>query len=111
MRIGEAHYFPYQNWVDIDMLSAGHNSSPIKTGMTVSNGIVMCFIMTLASLIIMVLPEPGYYADGRFGIRIENIVLAREAKTPNNFGEKGYIGFEHVTMVKASNTLFCEFGF
>jgi hypothetical protein len=42
--------------------------------------------------------EPGYYADGRFGIRIENIVLVRDVKTPNNFGDKGYLGFEHVTM-------------
>ncbi|RDB30249.1 putative Xaa-Pro aminopeptidase P [Hypsizygus marmoreus] len=55
------------------------NSSPLKAGMTVSN-------------------EPGYYADGRFGIRIENIVLVREVKTPNNFGDKGYLGFEHVTL-------------
>jgi Xaa-Pro aminopeptidase len=42
--------------------------------------------------------EPGYYADGRFGIRIENIVLVKEVKTPNNFGDKGYLGFENVTM-------------
>lgn len=42
--------------------------------------------------------EPGYYADGQFGIRIENIVLVKEAKTPNNFGNKGYLGFENVTM-------------
>ncbi|KAF8970449.1 Creatinase/aminopeptidase [Flammula alnicola] len=55
------------------------NNSPLKAGMTVSN-------------------EPGYYADGRFGIRIENIVLVREAKTPNNFGDKGYLGFENVTL-------------
>lgn len=56
-----------------------YNSSPLKPGMTVSN-------------------EPGYYADGRYGIRLENIVLVREAKTPNNFGDKGYLGFEHVTL-------------
>jgi len=55
------------------------NSAALKAGMTVSN-------------------EPGYYADGRFGIRIENVVLVREVKTPNNFGEKGYLGFENVTM-------------
>ncbi|KAF4580429.1 hypothetical protein EYR40_003145 [Pleurotus pulmonarius] len=42
--------------------------------------------------------EPGYYADGKFGIRLENIVLVRKADTPNNFGDKGYLGFEHVTM-------------
>jgi Xaa-Pro aminopeptidase len=58
----------------------GYNASALKAGMTVSN-------------------EPGYYADGRFGIRIENIVLVRDVKTPNNFGEKGYLGFEHITML------------
>jgi len=42
--------------------------------------------------------EPGYYKDGKYGIRLENVVLIREAKTPNNFGDKGYLGFEHVTM-------------
>ncbi|KAF7291982.1 putative Xaa-Pro aminopeptidase P [Mycena indigotica] len=56
-----------------------YNSTPLKAGMTVSN-------------------EPGYYADGRFGIRIENIVLVRKVETPNNFGDKGFLGFEHVTM-------------
>jgi Xaa-Pro aminopeptidase len=42
--------------------------------------------------------EPGYYADGKYGIRIEDIVLVKEAKTPNNFADKGYLGFENVTM-------------
>jgi len=56
-----------------------YNSTALKPGMTVSN-------------------EPGYYADGSFGIRIENIVLVRKADTPNNFGDKGFLGFEHVTM-------------
>ena len=44
--------------------------------------------------------EPGYYADGRYGIRIENIVIVRDAQTPNNFGDKGYLRFEHVTLVR-----------
>jgi hypothetical protein len=44
--------------------------------------------------------EPGYYADGKFGIRIENLVLVRSVDTPNNFGGRGYLGFEHVTMVR-----------
>ncbi|KAJ7096044.1 peptidase M24, structural domain-containing protein [Mycena epipterygia] len=56
-----------------------YNSTALQPGMTVSN-------------------EPGYYADGRFGIRIENIVLVRQVDTPNNFGDKGFLGFEHVTM-------------
>ncbi|KAK0452061.1 peptidase M24, structural domain-containing protein [Desarmillaria tabescens] len=55
------------------------NTNALKPGMTVSN-------------------EPGYYADGKFGIRIENIVLVKEVQTPNNFSNKGYLGFEHVTM-------------
>ncbi|KAH9887303.1 peptidase M24, structural domain-containing protein [Cubamyces lactineus] len=56
-----------------------YNNTPLKPGMTVSN-------------------EPGYYKDGQYGIRIENIVIVREAQTPNNFGDKGYLRFEHVTM-------------
>ncbi|OAX39695.1 Creatinase/aminopeptidase [Rhizopogon vinicolor AM-OR11-026] len=56
----------------------GYNDTPLKAGMTLSN-------------------EPGYYADGRYGIRIESIVIVREAKTPNNFGNE-YLCFEHVTM-------------
>lgn len=42
--------------------------------------------------------EPGYYADGKFGIRIESIVLVRKVSTPNDFGSRGYLGFENVTM-------------
>ncbi len=56
-----------------------HNKAALKSSMTVSN-------------------EPGYYAEGQYGIRIENIVLVREVKTPNNFDNKEYLGFEHVTL-------------
>lgn len=30
--------------------------------------------------------EPGYYEDGNFGIRIENVIMAKEAKTNHKFG-------------------------
>ncbi|KAK9768934.1 hypothetical protein K7432_000060 [Basidiobolus ranarum] len=43
--------------------------------------------------------EPGYYEDGKFGIRIENILLIREEKTSYNFGNRSYLGFEHITLV------------
>ncbi|KAI3612968.1 aminopeptidase p [Moniliophthora roreri] len=56
-----------------------YNSTPLKAGMTVTN-------------------EPGYYADGKFGVRIENVMLVQETKTPNNFGDKGYLALERVTM-------------
>lgn len=52
---------------------------PLRAGMTLSN-------------------EPGYYEDGKYGIRLESIVIIREADTPNNFGQKGYFRFENVTM-------------
>ncbi|KAI8968798.1 Creatinase/aminopeptidase [Trametes punicea] len=63
-----------------------YNNTALKPGMTVSN-------------------EPGYYADGRFGIRIENVVIVREAQTPHNFGDKGYLRFEHVTMCPMGKNL------
>lgn len=43
--------------------------------------------------------EPGYYEDGAFGIRIENVLVCKEVKTQFNFGDKGYLGFEHLTLV------------
>lgn len=42
--------------------------------------------------------EPGYYEDGKFGIRIENIAIVKEVKTTNQFGDRPFLGFEHVTM-------------
>ncbi|XP_021888889.1 probable Xaa-Pro aminopeptidase P [Carica papaya] len=41
--------------------------------------------------------EPGYYEDGSFGIRLENVLIIKEADTTYNFGDKGYLSFEHIT--------------
>jgi len=51
--------------------------------------------------------EPGYYEDGAFGIRIENIVVVREVSTRYKFGGEGAVtlGFEHVTMVPMCKSL------
>ena len=72
-----------------------YNDVPLEKGMIVTN-------------------EPGYYEDGSFGIRIENVMVVKEVETKNNFGGKiyrkkifyltrtigrGYLGFEHVTVV------------
>jgi len=56
-----------------------YNDTYLKAGMTLSN-------------------EPGYYVDGKFGIRIENIVIVRKVETRYRFGDVDYLGFEHVTM-------------
>ncbi|KAH6114600.1 Xaa-Pro aminopeptidase P [Parastagonospora nodorum] len=42
--------------------------------------------------------EPGYYEDGKFGIRIENMIMVKEVETNHKFGDKPYLGFEHVTL-------------
>ncbi|KAL2905618.1 Aminopeptidase P1 [Bienertia sinuspersici] len=41
--------------------------------------------------------EPGYYEDGNFGIRLENVLIVNEANTKFNFGDRGYLEFEHIT--------------
>ncbi|KAF9552243.1 hypothetical protein BGW38_009494, partial [Lunasporangiospora selenospora] len=43
--------------------------------------------------------EPGYYEDGQFGIRIENVLVVREVKTRHEFGGHPYYGFERLTWV------------
>ncbi|KNA20979.1 hypothetical protein SOVF_047320 [Spinacia oleracea] len=41
--------------------------------------------------------EPGYYEDGNFGIRLENVLIVNEANIKFNFGDRGYLEFEHIT--------------
>lgn len=41
--------------------------------------------------------EPGYYEDGNFGIRLENVLIVKDADTEYNFGGKGYLELEHIT--------------
>lgn len=52
--------------------------------------------------------EPGFYEDGAFGIRIENLAMVREVKTEHSFGDKPFLGFEHVTMVPYCRNLIDE---
>ena len=71
--------------------------------MTVSNGKEMsplCHGCYLFSLCLRLPTEPGYYADGEWGIRIENVAIVRDVKTRHNFGGNGYLGLERVTMVR-----------
>ena len=49
-------------------------------------------------------PEPGYYEDGAFGIRIENVVLVKTIETKYNFGGKPYLTMEPLTMVRDYHT-------
>ncbi|CAO1626091.1 unnamed protein product [Parajaminaea phylloscopi] len=55
------------------------NETPLKEKMVLSN-------------------EPGFYKDGSWGIRIENLVIVQPAQTAKNFGNKGFHTFEHLTM-------------
>uniref|UniRef100_A0A8C5R3B9 X-prolyl aminopeptidase 1 n=1 Tax=Leptobrachium leishanense TaxID=445787 RepID=A0A8C5R3B9_9ANUR len=43
--------------------------------------------------------EPGYYEDGSFGIRIENLVLVVSARTKYDFKNRGSLTFEPITLV------------
>lgn len=43
--------------------------------------------------------EPGYYEDGKFGIRLENIVMVKNATTKYKFPDTQFLMFEHITFV------------
>ena len=49
--------------------------------------------------------EPGFYKDGGFGIRIENVMLVNKVDTANRFGDVDYLGFESVTVVPIQTKL------
>lgn len=48
--------------------------------------------------------EPGYYKEGAYGIRIENLVLATEPATPAG-GDRDMLGFETLTLVPIDRRL------
>lgn len=50
--------------------------------------------------------EPGYYEDENFGIRLENVLVIKEAGTKFNFADKGYLSFEHITWVSSDTSIF-----
>lgn len=49
--------------------------------------------------------EPGYYEDGKFGIRLENIELVVPAETPHNYKNRGFLTFETVSLVPIQTNL------
>ena len=62
--------------------------------MVVTNGKKKIFIENLKFSLL----EPGYYESGKFGIRIENIMIVKESKTKYKSDTK-YFEFEHITCV------------
>ncbi|WP_415012767.1 M24 family metallopeptidase [Amaricoccus sp.] len=48
--------------------------------------------------------EPGYYRDGAFGIRTENLVIVRPPETPEG-GERPMLGFETLTLAPIDRRL------
>ncbi|XP_033646170.1 xaa-Pro aminopeptidase 1-like [Asterias rubens] len=43
--------------------------------------------------------EPGYYEDGEFGIRLENVMMSVAAKTEHQFSTYQYMTFEMVSLI------------
>lgn len=43
--------------------------------------------------------EPGYYEAGMFGIRLENIIMIKNATTKYSFSGTQFLTFEHITLV------------
>lgn len=50
--------------------------------------------------------EPGYYEDGKFGIRIENVLqVIEQSDSSDSFDGKGSYKFEDITMVPIQTKL------
>ena len=64
-------------------IGKGSNKVPLKEGMVVSN-------------------EPGYYEEGQFGIRIENLIFVKKVGEVNG---KKLLGFENLTFVPIDTRL------
>ena len=49
--------------------------------------------------------QPGYYEDGHFGIRIENLLITRRAAFASTFGDVEFLEFENVTCAPIQTSL------
>lgn len=49
--------------------------------------------------------EPGYYRDGAFGIRIENLVVVTEAERPKGGDDREMLAFETLSYVPIDRRL------
>lgn len=49
--------------------------------------------------------EPGFYLDGQFGIRIENIITSVSADTEHKFGGREYLGFHTISLAPLCKNL------
>jgi len=50
--------------------------------------------------------EPGFYQDGEFGIRIENLVKIVPANPENNFKDRKFCTFENLTFVPIQKKMY-----
>ena len=55
---------------------------------------------------VTVATEPGYYENGQFGVRIENVVLIKQIDTKHCPQGKSFLTMEPVTLVIA--TVSCD---
>ncbi|KAJ7385565.1 Xaa-Pro aminopeptidase 1 [Desmophyllum pertusum] len=46
----------------------------------------------------MVTDEPGYYEDGAFVSALKTLLLVKPVELENNFKNRGYLGFEPITL-------------
>jgi len=49
--------------------------------------------------------EPGYYEEGKFGVRIESLLIVVPRDTPYRFSNKEFLGFETITLVPLQHKL------
>lgn len=83
---GVGHYLNVHEGPQSISFHPRSQETPLLDGMTITN-------------------EPGFYLDGKFGIRIENVLLVQSAVTRNNFGGTKFLRFENLTMVPIQTKL------
>ncbi len=52
--------------------------------------------------------EPGYYLEGRFGIRIENLIVVRKAEIPEGGDARDWLDFETLTLAPIDRRLILD---
>lgn len=67
-------------------IAKAHNATALQPGMILSN-------------------EPGYYKTGEYGIRIENLIVVREALNPPGDADRELLEFETITFAPIERSM------
>ncbi|CAI7856661.1 unnamed protein product [Closterium sp. NIES-54] len=105
------HFYPRLTSIRTSLLSTPHfypHLTSIRTSLLTGPHLISFrpkAIQTALRANMTVTDEPGYYEEGKFGMRVENVLLVEPTELPHNFADRGWLKFKPITLVPIQTKL------